>query len=170
MKRFSFVITVLVLSLFAFSAMAAELKVGVVNIESVMAGYSEGIKVTKQLDVKLETAIKEVQKKKEQLINMKESLEKDADKLSLAQLKERQRKLENMNLEYTRMAQDHLRDLQKKEMELGRKIKLDIAKMVSLIAKEEGYTIILVNPTSGILYASGTVDLTEKTIKRLNGK
>jgi outer membrane protein len=170
MKRFSFIVTIIILSLFAFSAVAAELKIGVVNIEMVMAKYSEGIKVTKQLDAKLEVAIKEVQKKKEQLINMKESLERDAGKLSLPELKERQRKLENMNLEYARMAQDHLRQLQKKELELGRKIKMDIAKMVSLIAKEEGYTIILVNPTSGILYASGTVDLTAKTIKKLNGK
>lgn len=170
MKRLSFIITIIVLSLFALSAVAADLKIGVVNIEMVMTEYKEGIEVTKQLDAKLETAIREVQKKKEQLIKMKEALERDAGKLSLSELKERQRKLENMNLEYARMAQDHLRQLQKKEMELGRKIKMDIAKTVSLIAKEGGYTIILVNPTSGILYASGSADLTAKTIKKLNGK
>ena len=170
MKRLSIVITALVLSMFAVSAVAAEVKVGVVNLDQVMLGYKEAQKVTKELDARLETAINEVKKKKEQLKSMKESLERDAAKLSLEELRERQRKLDDMNLEYTRMAQDHLQELQKKESELQRKITIEIAKMVSIIAKEEGYTVILVNPISGVLYAPETIDLTDKVIKKLNSQ
>ncbi len=170
MKRVSIIITALVLSLFTISAVAAEVKIGVVNFELVLQGYKEGQKVTKELDARLEKAISEIKKKKEQLKSMKESLERDASKLSITELKERQRKLDDMNLEYTRMAQDHLRQLQKKETELQRKITIDIAKMVSIVAKEEGYTIILVNPTSGILYAPDTIDLTNKVIRKLNSQ
>jgi outer membrane protein len=170
MKRLSIVIAALTLSLFAISAVAADVKVGVVNFELVMEGYSEGKKATKELDAKLEAAIKEVKTKKEQLKKMTEALERDASKLSLTELKERQRKLDDMNLEYTRMAQDHLRELQKRETELGRKIKIEIAKMVSIIAKEGGYTVILVNPTSGILYAPDSIDLTDKVINKLNSQ
>ncbi|MBN1572043.1 MAG: OmpH family outer membrane protein [Deltaproteobacteria bacterium] len=170
MKRVSIIVTALVLSSFAVSAVAADVKIGVVNFELVMQGYKEGQRVTKELDARLEKAITEVKKKKEQLKSMKESLERDAGKLSLAELKERQRKLDDMNLEYTRMAQDHLRELQEKETELNRKITIDIARMVSVVAKEEGYTVILVNPTSGILYAPNTIDLTDKVIKKLNSQ
>lgn len=170
MKRVSIIITALVLSLFAISAVAADVRVGVVNFERVVQGYKEGQKVTKELDARLEAAISEVKKKKEQLKSMRESLERDANKLSLDELKERQRKLDDMNLEYTRMAQDHLRELQEKETELQRKITIEIARMVSVVAKEEGYTVILIDPTSGVIYAPESVDLTDKVIKKLNSQ
>jgi outer membrane protein len=170
MKRVSVLIAALVLSLFAVSAVAADVKVGVVNFDKVMQGYKEGQKVTKELDARLEKAIGEVKRKKEQLKSMREALERDASKLSLTELKDRQRKLDDMNLEYTRMAQDHLRELQRKETELQRKITIEIARMVSIVAKEEGYTVILVNPTSGVIYAPDTIDLTDKVIKKLNSQ
>ena len=57
-------------------------------------------------------------------------------------------------------------DLQKLEANLMNQLKADIKELVETIGKKEGYLLII--NKFGVLYAPGSIDITDKLIQKLN--
>ncbi len=96
---------------------------------------------------------------------MKEAFEKQAPMLNpdarTAKEKEYQSKLRDLQ----RWAEDSQNEINQKRMELERTISAGLQKVIQRVGAEDGYTLVLEKNETIVLYASKTIDLTEKIIK-----
>jgi len=163
-KIFVLVMTVLVISSFAFS----QVKIGVVNAQEILAKTKKGVEIQKKLE--------QLQKKKQQeaqaLQDEIKKLEKDVlspalndetrEKKGLelqTKRKDLKRYIEDAQNEFNRESQKELMELEKAVMPL-----------IEQIGKSKGFTIILDITRPGIVYFDQTIDITAEVIKAFDAK
>jgi outer membrane protein len=168
MKRISVILAIFVVIAFTVPAIAADVKIGVINIPKVLALSEAGKKAEKELTSKLNSVKVTLDKELKAYESMKTAYEKDALTLTDTVRAERARKIQDKELRVKRMLQDYDLDFKKKRAELFKKILLNIKAIVLKVGKDNGYTLIL--DSSTVLYFPDSIDLTNKVIKELNKK
>jgi outer membrane protein len=163
MKKILFTLTAL---LIAFSVQAAEIKIGYVDIRKAVIESDEGKAALKALE-SMSTAKKTIIEEKAKVIRQKdEELAKQKSILTPEAADERKAEIEKLMAEYRQMIKHSEGEMQKSEAELVQKIMLDLKKLLSIIAGEEGYTAILDAPA--VLYMPDELNLTDMVIRRFN--
>jgi len=142
----------------------AEVKIAYVDLSSVFDSYEK----TKAFDKKLEVTQKQKRAKLDKMVDEIKGLE---DKLSLLSEKEREKKQGEIqkkaqNLEaFQREAET---DLRKERDERLKEILQDIQEVVEVIAKKEGYDVILNDRV--MLYGDKKMNISKKILAELNAK
>lgn len=169
MKRmFGIVLAVLVLS--AAPAGAVEGKIGYVDLQKAL-NMSEAGKSAKE---KIGKTVKDyegtISGRQNELKKLKEELDKQELALSesakLAKEREYQQKLK----EFQRFTKDIQEELQQKDAEYTRQILEELVKVIREVGNKEGYTLILEQTESSVLYADEKIDMTEKVIKAYDAR
>jgi outer membrane protein len=165
MKKSIFLVIVSIL--YGFSAQAAELKIGYVDLNKALNESNKGESAVKLLE--------EMVKAKQTFINGKikkldTEIAKQTSILTQDALKGKQEKREKLMRDYQRMVKDSQEEIQKKRNEFMEGIIKDLRKTVVKIGKKEGYSIIFEKIASGILYIPEEVDLTDELIKLFNNE
>ena len=90
--------------------------------------------------------------------------------LSLAEdnLAEIQAQAEEKKRTYDRMVEDAQRDFQKMQEEQVNKIRALMGPIISSLAQDFGYSLILENRQSGLVWVDPRIDITDLAIQRLN--
>jgi outer membrane protein len=164
-KRLGIIIGIIIMGGWLGSAWAAELKVGCIDIQKAVNECSAGKEAKKVIAKELEKFQHLYGEKQKELQGIKESLEKQALMLNpetrAAKEKEYQTKLK----EFQRWVEDTQNEIKQKGLDMERNISLGLLKMIQKVGADEGYTFILEKNENIVLFASKTIDLTDRVIK-----
>jgi outer membrane protein len=140
-------------------------KIGFVDIKKVLDISEAGKGARNQMALQMEKIRKEIVGKERELEKLKEDLEKRGAVMSeTARLdKERDFQLKLRDLQHFR--QDVEQEFKLKDQDLTRQILRSIGPIISKIAEEGKFTLILEKNDPAVAYSSNTLDLTQEVIK-----
>ncbi len=147
-------------------ANAADIKIGVVDIEKAANDSEEGKKARSNLNELASSLRLPIDKKIAEIDKMKSDLDKQGSLMSPDAKKSKIEDVERSEREYQRMMSDANQELQKKQRELTESVYKQIIEVVAKYGQEEKYTVIL--PLTSLPYSDKTLDLTDIIIKRFN--
>lgn len=146
------------------STVYAQAKIGIVDLQKAIQATAAGKKAKTELEAEVEKKKKDIQKREGDLKKMQEDLEKKKGLLSDEVFQKRQAEFQDEMLKYREAFGKSQADLQKRERDLTQPILEKMKKAVDKLAKEKGLTLIIEN-TPMILFADGSVDITNEVIK-----
>jgi outer membrane protein len=147
---------------------AEDVRFGVVDMVKVLEGSEAGKKVEKELSSRIEAAESDIVKRQEELLSLKEEIEKQAMMLSADVLAKKEREYQDKLLEYQRKLQDYNYELQNRKYDLIQVIMTESDAILQEIAVDGEYTLILERTNSGVLYFQEDIDLTNDVIEALD--
>lgn len=161
------------LNVFAVTPVMAEAsaaKIGVMNVQKVLANSNIGKEIKVKVEEKMKTLRKDFKSDEDALVALQKEIEKKSSVWSKEIKAEKLRDLQKMQRELKAKTDDanfEMRQLQNKELEPVFK-KLDT--IVGEYAKKNGYTLILDDMRSGVLYVDSAINLTDIFVEELNKK
>jgi outer membrane protein len=161
---------VLALALPALPTLAADFKIGIVDLQRALNESSSGRKAKDQFKGEFEKMQNGLKNEKDSLDRLKEDLDKKSAVLNDDQLKTKMEDFERRRRDLRRKLEDSDAELRKKDQELTGSILKDLAVVIQEIGEREGYTVILENSSSSVLYGSKSIDITESVIKAFDAK
>lgn len=173
-RRFTLTILALTaavaLALPTLRAAAADMKVGIVDLQRALNESSAGKKAKDQFKGEFDKMQNGLKSEKDSLDRLKEDLDKKSTVLSDDQKKAKMEDFERRRRDLRRKLEDSDAELRKKDQELTGSILKDLAVVIQEIGEREGYTLILENSSSSVLYGSKSIDITESVIKAFDAK
>ncbi len=164
-KKLCFVSAVIIILGWLGSSLAADMKIGFVDIQRAVNDCQAGKDAKKTITKEFEKYQRLGAEKQKELQTMKEAFEKQAPMLNpdarTAKEKEYQTKLRDLQ----RWAEDSQNEINQKRMDLERTISAGLQKVIQKLGADDGYTLVLEKNETIVLYASKTIDLTERVIK-----
>ena len=156
----------LVVLLCAWSAQAADFRVGVVNTERILRESAPAIKAEKKIEKEFSGRDQEIKKLIKEANELQSFMDKDGKALPDTDYRNKERELTAMNVNLQRMQREFREDLNlRKNEELA--IVLEQAnKAIQTIAETEKYDLIL----QEAVYRSPKIDITDKVIMHLAGE
>ena len=149
----------------AYAGESLDPKMGYVNLQKALSASTPGKRATESLKVEREALLKGIKKREEELTALQEELSRQVSVLTEESLKEKQEEFRAKMKDYERFKNDSAEAWERKKKELEAKIFTELLQVVRDLGKEEKFTIIFARE-QGIIYASETIDLTDKAIAR----
>ncbi|MEW6601629.1 MAG: OmpH family outer membrane protein [Nitrospirota bacterium] len=166
-KKFFIVMVVgMIVSLAVFSAGAAELKIGYVDLQRIVSQSEQGKDAMKTLDNIEKAKNSLLEEKVNQIKKLEEELTVQGGILNAEAKGKKQAEHEKLVMEYQKMRRDRDEELKKNEAEFIQQIVLNVKKLLAKISEEEGYAAIL--NEAGIAYIRPEADLTDRVLKMFN--
>jgi outer membrane protein len=147
------------------SSLAAELKVGYVDIQRALNECNAGKEAKKTIGKEMEKLQHLVTEKQKELQTMKETFEKQAPMLSQDARATKEKEFQNKVRDYQRWLEDSQKEIQQKGAEMEKRILLDLQKVIQKIGTDDGYTFILERNENIVLFASKAIDVTDRVMK-----
>ncbi len=147
------------------AGLSAELKVGCVDIQKALNDCNAGKEAKKVIGKEVEKAQRQMTDKQKELQTMKESLEKQATMLTLEARSAKEKEYQQKVLEFQRWVEDNRNEINQKRTEMERNISVGLQRIIQKVGADDGYTLIFEKNESIVLFASKTIDLTDRVIK-----
>ena len=147
------------------AAAAAELKIGYVNAVKVIEQAPQGEAALKKLQSEFGPRDEKLVEMQNNIKNMEQELEKNALVMQESDRRVRERELLMLKRDLKRATQEFREDYNMRRNEELAALQKLVKKAIVEIAKEENYDLIV---HEGTVYASSTIDITDKVLKRLN--
>lgn len=149
------------------AAQAAPTKIGVVNVQALLQGSPQWRAATQALESEFGTEQREIQALAQNLRTREDNLQRDRATMTQAQVSAEERALRDgyIDLEARQSkAQDRLNERQNEEMQ---KLNRAVLEEVQKYARANNYDLILAD---GVLFATGTMDITAPVLQALQGR
>jgi outer membrane protein len=163
-KKVSLVIGMILLGWLG-SGWAADLKIAYVDIQRAINECNAGKDAKKAITKDVEKFQRLIADKQKELQTMKESFEKQALMLTPDARANKEKEYQNKLREFQRWGEDTQNELNQKRIEMERNISIALVKVIQKLGADEGYTLILEKNENIVLFASKTVDITDRAIK-----
>jgi outer membrane protein len=168
-RRFGMIIGILIFAvaggLVTSPLWSEDMKIGSVDIQKAINECKEGQEAKKALIKEVEKFQRLVAEKQRELQEMRESLEKQALMLNPEARAAKEKELQNKARDFQRWGEDSQNEINQKRMEMERNIAIGLQKMVQKLAADEGYTLIVEKNENIVLFASKSIDITDRLIK-----
>jgi outer membrane protein len=162
------------MSLIAFSLVGAstlahaDLKLGTVDMQKALQTVEAGKKAKSQLEKEVNEKKAEIEKEKAAITKMGEEFKKQALVMNEEARGKKQAELQERILKLQEKAQKTEMELRQKEQSLTQPIIGKIREIISNLAKEKGYTMVLEKNENTILFSLDKDDLTTEVISNYN--
>jgi outer membrane protein len=174
MKRFVFSVAAALIAAVASAqgtaapAPAAEIKIGVINVERLIQESALGKEAFNRVKKLNETKKEEGEKLAKELREMEQKLADQGSAMADDKRDALQKSYQEKSIAFKRFQDDANRDLeaaQKKELsELERRV----FPVINQVGKEKGFTLILNKFQSGLVFVDDSVDVTDEVLKVFN--
>ncbi len=158
------IVLCLLAALMASSGAAAELKVGVVDLQKAMELSEEGQKAKAAFQKKVEQVQKDLKAKQDELALMKEEIDRQNLLLSDSARMEKQSSYQLGLKDFKRQYEDAQEELRLEDAKLSEKIIKDLQAVIEDFGKKEGYDLILEKTQSAVMYRDSKFDITSRII------
>ncbi len=142
-----------------------KLKVGIVDLQKVLASSKAGHKAQEKFKAETKDAQAKLDKKKQAFDKLKEDFQKQQKTLSASARDSKQEKLIQMDKDLKRSVQDLQEGLQRKNNQLVAGLVTDVRGVIQTVGKEKGFTVIFERGSQSVLYADNTVDITNEVVQ-----
>jgi outer membrane protein len=146
-------------------ARSADLKIGCVNMQKAVNECNEGKEAKKALAKEVENFQRLVAEKQKGLKEMKDSLEKQGLMLNSEARAAKEKELQTKVREFQRWGEDRENEIKQKGMEKEKNISIGLLKVAQKLGADEGYTFIVEGNENIVLFASQSIDITDRVIK-----
>ncbi len=173
MNRFTPLAILALSALLPLSAQAADAapaggKIAVVNIQNVMRDSSAAKAIREQLEAKQKSYQSDISKQEDALQKDKQELDKQRTALSKEAFEGKVKDFQNKVTDMQKQVQTKKMTLDSAyEQSIGQ-IQKTVGDIIGEMAKEKGFSLAI--PSSQLLYADPTMDITADVTKRLNDK
>jgi outer membrane protein len=150
------------------AALAADFKVGVVDVEAVVAQTDEGKAASSRLEKWAEQQKKDLQKEEESLVKERDVLAKQASTMKEETLAQKQGEFQKRYMDYMQKAQKLQQELVKKQQTELQPILGRIDQVVSGIAERDGLSMVLEKRGAGIAFMQKSLDYTDEVVRQYN--
>lgn len=160
-----------VVATFLFSSVAmAQLKIGVVDLQTAVASTKAGKNAKSKLEKAKNKAESAIEKRAEKIKKMEEEMQKQMPLMSEGGKKDMLDRYRKEMLELQEMVQQNQVKLAKKRNDLLEPILNKMGAIIQDLALSDGYTMIIDKSAGTVLYHEPTIDLTNEVVKRYNAK
>lgn len=153
--------------LILFSANAAELKVGYVQVEKILQEAPQTAESGKKLEREFGPRSQELDKLSKQIKELESTLDKEGLTITDAERRSKERDAQNIKVEFQRKQRELREDINLRKNEELASLQDRINKAVQSVAKAENYDLVMY---SGVAYAADKIDITDKVLKLLGKK
>jgi len=162
------ILVLLVIGLFGFTNLlwAAELKIGVVNVNKILKEAPQAKNLSKSLEVEFKRRSQDLTTKQKQLKKLEEKLGRDSEIMSEAEIKRLEKDVRSRRRKLKAALDEFREDLNLRRNEELNKLSRQVTEVIHQLGEDEKIDLILENP----VYASSRVNLTEKVLKRLRAQ
>lgn len=170
MRRYWFFLVV-ICSVFClpFTTMGAQpVKIGVVDVKRCIHESVKGKKAYEELKEKKESMQKRLDKKQQELLKLKEDLEKQSMMLSMDAKEEKKREFEQKKQEFRYLYEDLSKEMQQAEAKATKGILEELKKVIEKIGEQRDFLMILEMRRSGVIYFKDKIEITDDVIKAYN--
>ena len=154
----------------AAGAAAQQMKIGYVDLQRALNESDAGKRAKERFKTQVDKLQGDLKKQKDQLDSLKEQLEKKASVMKEDDARDMQKDYEKKLRDFERNYKDSQGELQQKDNELTVELLKELQGVIEQFGKEGGYSIILEQSSSSVLYGSPELDLTEQIIARYNAR
>jgi len=169
MKKISIFVALILCFIFQNSGMAAEAaKTAVVDLQRCMRESNEGKRVSESLKKEIEAMQQRYNKANQELESLNKEIEKQSLMLSLDARESKQTELDKKKRDLTYLAQDLEEEQTAAQQNASQKLLKDIYTIVENFGKQQAFDLILEKSTSGIIFTSNALDITDQIIKEYN--
>lgn len=168
--RTTLALALTLLCAFATAARAADLKLGYVDLQRALNESEAGKAAKERFKVQVDRLQVDLKKKKDALDGMKEQLEKKASVMKAEEARNLESDYQKKLRDFERAYKDSQGELQQKDNELTVELLKELQVVIEEFGKEQGYSIILEQSSSSVLYGSADLDLTDQIIARYNAR
>ena len=158
----------ILLSFLPLAAAQALEGIAVINIQDIMRDSLAAKSIKKKLEAKQKSFQKEMTKKESDLQKKESSLAKQRGTLSAAEFEKKVKSFRETATKAQREVQTKKAKLDKAFADALSNIQKNVVTIVESIAKERGVKVVL--PTSQLLYADPSLDITKEVLAKLNKK
>jgi len=169
-KTLALALTLLPVLTAGVRAPAQQLKVGYVDLQRALNESDAGKAAKERFKVQVDKLQVDLKKKKDALDGLKEQLEKKSSVMKEDEARNMQKDYERKLRDFERSYKDSQGELQQKDNELTVELLKELQVVIEQFGKENGYSIILEQSSSSVLYGSPELDLTEQIIARYNAR
>ena len=157
-------LAVALISIFAGTVAAQEVKIGVVSIPILMERAPQAKMAMDALQEEFEPRQRTIVAKQTELEELNERVKRDFEVMGETERRNAERELRDLQREYTRLQNEYREDLNlRRNEELG-KLQRSLLKEVQGYAETTGFDLIV---GDGVLYASSTVNITELVLRAM---
>ena len=168
--RLGLVIGILVIGGWFGSVLAADLKIGYVDIQKAINECNAGKEAKKVITKEVEKFQQTVALKQKELQTLKESFEKQAPMLNQDARTNKEKEYQNKVREFQRWGEDNQNEVNQKRAEMERTIALGLQTVIQKVGADDGYTLVLEKNENIVLYVSKSIDLTDRVIKAFDAQ
>jgi len=162
-------LSLLVLFFFTNSLFAADVaKIGVIDLQKILESSNSGKSIQAELKTQKDKMESDLKQKGSEIETIGKRLERESMVMSKEMREDKEREQRIKINDFKSLQKKYRSDLQKFEVQLMNQLQKDIKELVDDIGKKGGY-LLIINKYS-VLYAPGSIDLTDSLIKKLNAK
>lgn len=163
----SILVGLLGLLLCCSQVMAADFKVGYVQVEKLLQEAPQTAETGKKLEKEFSPRSLELDKLQKQIRDLESQLDHDRANIVEADRRQKERQLNNLRLEFQSKQRELREDINLRKNEELALLQERINKAVQTVSESEGYDLVAY---SGVAYASKRIDITDKVLKLLGKK
>jgi len=152
----------------ASSAFAEDIKIATVDMQKAIQTVEAGKKAKAQLEKDFNSKKKDLEAEENHIRKMFEEFKKQSLVMSDEARAKKQAELQERGLKFEELKQRSTLDLQQKEQELTRPLIVKLRTVISEMAKQKGYALILEKNENNVLYSLDKDDLTDDVISTFN--
>ena len=168
MMRYTILGASVALLLGATAGHAADIKVGVVDMQRALNDCDAGKKAKDQVKAKFEKAQEQLKRQRDDLDKAREDFDKKALVLKEDQRRDMQKDFEVKSLDFKRKYEDFQRDLKRTDSELTAGIVQQLYELVRDYGQRNSYSLVLEASNGALLYNDKTTDITDEIIRLYN--
>lgn len=161
------ILSTLVMSL-AFSASAADIKIGIVDMQKALQSVEAGKKAKSELEGEFNKRKKELQDEEAAIKKLHEEFQKQSLVMSDQAKAKKQGELQERILKFQEKTARSQGEIQKKEQELTEPIVNKLKGIVKNLAGQKQYALVLEKNENTVLYSLDKDDLTTDVISQFN--
>jgi outer membrane protein len=170
MRKCVFFATTVVLILFIHSAVFGQgfTRIGGIDLQRCFQESKEGKRATELLNRKKAELQRELDKKQQELLELRSEFEKQSMMLSMDAQESKRKAVERKGRELEYYLQDLNEEMARAQEREKKRIFDELGTVIDTIGSEGGYAIILEKRAGGVLYWNKAVDITDQVIKAYN--
>ena len=149
---------------FATQAGAADLKIGVVNVSTLLQRSPQAQNATQEMAKKFDSRKKDLVAEQDKIKSLQDQLNKNGSVMSAAQLQDTQGQLEDLQRDFSRKSADFQDDYNMERNAQLSKLQQEVVKAVQEFAQAQKFSLIL---GEGVFYADNNVDVTDQVLVQM---
>lgn len=167
MKKYGVLLLGLMLVLCAQGphVLAADVKIGVLNMKRLQRNSVKFQEIRQELKKKFDGLQKKLDAERAQMAKLEQELQKQSMMLSLDAKEGKQKELEKRTRHYKYMYGEVTQEMKDAETAATKKVGRVIEGVVEKIAEDENYTVILEESTMGLVYYDDAIDITDQVTR-----